>query len=521
VSDNGLREIARFLSERPPFDALAPEELGEIARHSTIEFHPAGAAILTEDGGPVTFLRVVHSGAVDIAHDGRLLDLLGPGDTFGHAAMLSGLPPGFEARAAEDTLCYRIPVAAARPLLDRARDRELSVGAREPAHRPVAELIRSATVTCAPADPVADVAHRMTRAGASCAIVERPDGARAILTDSDLRTRVLAAGRPPHTPVGEVSSEPLFAVAAGQLAGEVLHEMLSRGVRHAPVISERGRLVGVVEDGDLFAASPHSWFAARRTIERAESLARLAEVRRTLPGLVLDLYGAGLRAPEIARVLSALTDALIARALDLAGAEQGVWVAVGSLARRELTVASTPRGAFVAAQTAAGLAALGVRPAEDPIELLTDRRAVWGTPVDPLPLLVGGLDELRRRALAHSAPTGFGAGAVLAGAGTPDERLDIRTSVIVPIVEIARWTGARAGVPTGSTTERLASLGDSSLAEAFALAGELRLAHHIQQLSAGHRPDDLLDPTALSPLSRGHLRDVFRAISAQQRAMAR
>ena len=87
--------------------------------------------ILSEDGGPVTFLRVIHSGAVDIAHEGRLLDLLGPGDTFGHAAMLSGLPPGFEARAAEDTLCYRIPDVVARPLLDRARRRELSVGRAE------------------------------------------------------------------------------------------------------------------------------------------------------------------------------------------------------------------------------------------------------------------------------------------------------------------------------------------------------------------------------------------------------
>jgi CBS domain-containing protein len=97
--DSGRSEIARFLAQRPPFDRLAPDELGEIAAESTIEFHPAGAAILTEDGGPVTFLRVVHSGAVDIVHEERLLDLLGPGDTFGQAAMLSGLPPGFEARA--------------------------------------------------------------------------------------------------------------------------------------------------------------------------------------------------------------------------------------------------------------------------------------------------------------------------------------------------------------------------------------------------------------------------------------
>jgi CBS domain-containing protein len=117
----GLSEIARFLALRPPFDALAPEELGELVADTQLEFYASGEVILSEDGGPVTFLRVIHSGAVDIVHDGRLLDILGPGDTFGHAAMLSGLPPGFEARAAEDTLCYRIAAAVARPLLERAR----------------------------------------------------------------------------------------------------------------------------------------------------------------------------------------------------------------------------------------------------------------------------------------------------------------------------------------------------------------------------------------------------------------
>ena len=89
-----LSEIARFLALRPPFDALAPEELGELVAETQIEFHLAGDVILSEDGGPVTFLRVIHSGAVDIVHDGQLLDLLGVGDTFGHAAMLSGTAAG-------------------------------------------------------------------------------------------------------------------------------------------------------------------------------------------------------------------------------------------------------------------------------------------------------------------------------------------------------------------------------------------------------------------------------------------
>ena len=59
----------------------------------------------------------MRSGAVEIVHDGRVLDLLGEGELFGHASMLSGLPTGFEARAAEDTLCYRIGAEVAHELL--------------------------------------------------------------------------------------------------------------------------------------------------------------------------------------------------------------------------------------------------------------------------------------------------------------------------------------------------------------------------------------------------------------------
>ena len=68
--DAGLNETARFLAMRPPFDSLAAEELAQVVAESQIEFYPSGGVILSEDGGPVTFLRVIHSGGVDIVHDG-------------------------------------------------------------------------------------------------------------------------------------------------------------------------------------------------------------------------------------------------------------------------------------------------------------------------------------------------------------------------------------------------------------------------------------------------------------------
>ena len=76
----------------------------------------------------------------------------------------------------------------------------------------------------------------------------------------------------------------MFTVSPDRLGGEVLYEMLERGIRHAPVVTERGQLVGVLEDADLFAAQPRSWFGARRTIARARRLEELAEVAQRLPG---------------------------------------------------------------------------------------------------------------------------------------------------------------------------------------------------------------------------------------------
>ncbi len=107
-------EVTRFLREHPPFNALEAETVERVAAASEVEFHRSGTTIIAQGAEPLEHLWVVRSGAVELVHDGRILDLLGEGEMFGQASMLSGLPTGFEARAAEDTLCYRIPAEVAR-----------------------------------------------------------------------------------------------------------------------------------------------------------------------------------------------------------------------------------------------------------------------------------------------------------------------------------------------------------------------------------------------------------------------
>jgi CBS domain-containing protein len=454
-------------------------------------------------------------------------------------------------------LCYRIPESVATPLLERARSRDLSVGTRSTAHQVVARMIRSPTVRCSPDEAVGAVARRMTEAGASCAIVELADGEIGILTDRDLRTRVVAAARSADEPVRMFMTAPVYRVTPDRLGAEVLFEMLERGIRHAPVVSERGRLIGVVEDADLFAMQPRAWFGARRAIERAATPGQLAAVARALPDIAADLHSTNARALDIARVLSALGDAITVRALALvtdgseAPAQGRVWVALGSHARRELTAASKPHGALVgdpsgwASRVGAVLAACGLQdevrvrsprewqlavPETEALHLLVERRPLWGGAAESLPELSAERREEAIRTLALRAretrpPTGFRADHVLQRDGSHTSRLDVRAAVLAPIVELARWTGALVGVGDGSTLDRLdAAAGEGvlrereakTLSEAFEFAFGLRMTHHAEQLAAEHPPDDLLEARALGPVTRDALRGAFHAIAGVQ-----
>jgi CBS domain-containing protein len=334
------------------------------------------------------------------------------------------------------------------------------------------------------------------------------------------------------------------------------------------MLSERGRLIGVLEAADLFAVQPRSWFGARRAIDRAKNLDQLGAEAERFPGLMLDLHRSNIAPIELARVLSALVDSLTSRAIELTLPDSGVsgegivWVAVGSQARRELTLASNRRGALVFTADAPppqkwlerlrpALARFDVdepviahdarawtrMAADDELALsvLADRRALWGTPTEPLPITDGPerarvLDALSALAFTDSTPTGFDADTVLRLGGRRSDRLDLRLSAIIPIAAIARWAAAVAGSEEVSTPDRLRAAATdgvltepqaSTLSEAFELALELRIVHQLEQLDSGERPDDLLDPSAVSPLTRSYLRDVFRAVGAVTRELRR
>ena len=363
-------EVARFLQEHPPFDALDGAEVDRVAAAAEVEFHPAGSTIFSQGAVPVEHLRVVRTGAVEIVFDGRVLDLLGEGELFGHASMLSGLPTGFEARAGEDTVCYRIPAETAqeplsrpaglrfvaRSLLDLRYEGGVTVATEpgvDPALQPVGALIRADPVVCSPDTSIRDAAERMTGAHATSVVVDRGDGSLGIVTDRDLRTRVVANGLPGETPVAAVMSAPAYTCPPDRRGGDVLLDMLDRGFRHFPVVSATGRILGVIEELDLVAAQTRSSFYLRRRIARAQTVDELIRAAGELRPTVLAMHDANVAPANISAVYSVVVDALTRRLLELTVSESpavgvdSAWLALGSQARREALPSSDVDSAIV------------------------------------------------------------------------------------------------------------------------------------------------------------------------------
>ncbi len=303
-----------------PFSELPEDDVLRVAPAAELEQLLAGATIFSQGEGPIEYLRVVRSGAVEIVSDGKLLDMLGEGELFGQASMLSGFPPGFSARAAEDTLCYRIPADVAEDLLAKpeglrfvARSlleppTELHLIDRDPvrnlADQPVGTLLRSEAVVCDPDTAIRDAAALMTAAQATSVVVKLGNGGFGIMTDRDLRSRVMAGGVPSDAPVSAVMSAPAYTCTADRPAGEILLEMLDRGFRHFPVLSAGGALLGVIEDMDLVALRTRSSFYLRQRISAARTVSELAAVASELRPMVVSLVEARVAAANVMAVYS-------------------------------------------------------------------------------------------------------------------------------------------------------------------------------------------------------------------------
>ncbi len=194
---------------------------------------------------------------------------------------------------------------------------------------------------------VAQAAVLMNRDDVGALLVQAPTGEPiGLVTDHDLRQRVVARSLDPARPVFEIMSSPLLSVTPTAQGHEALELMREKGVQHLVVKDESGSVVGLVRGQDLLQVDHYPLVFLSRSIKEASRPEAVTEHRRRLPVLVKSLIDSGAKPIHICRAISAVSDIVTEKLVAFAEAELGsapvpyAFLAMGSQGREEQTLFS-------------------------------------------------------------------------------------------------------------------------------------------------------------------------------------
>ncbi|MFC9555922.1 putative nucleotidyltransferase substrate binding domain-containing protein [Rhodococcus sp. NPDC056960] len=346
-----MQEFIDFLGAQTPYDLLDSDDLDKLARTVEVEFFGSGDIIVPENVPALEHLYIVRTGAVEVLDRGRTVDVLTSGDTFGHVSVLSGLPPALVVRAAEDTLCYRIPdprTVVAHP--DRlryahygtvtARERLLaSGGSFNRLERSIVDLTHPIT-WCHASDSIREVAQTMTRTGQSCTNFVH-DGQIGIVTDDDFRKRVATGEIPVNAPISAIASIPAMAISSDVTVSTAYLHMVEHGIHHLVVTDTAGAAVGIARVVDIAATDVRHPLLIRSATSSARSFDELAQATTMLRPTAVELWDAGVPPFHLGALYSTMVEAVFRKLVELCSTTaplSGIhssWMLLGSLGRRE------------------------------------------------------------------------------------------------------------------------------------------------------------------------------------------
>ncbi len=221
--------------------------------------------------------------------------------------------------------------------------------------RPVRDFCQREVVTCSPDMALIEVAGIMKARNISSVVVCNDGSPHGILTDRDLRNKVVAPGADPNTlRVADVMNTPLTVIGEDDFLYHALYLMSRRGIHRLAVVDDADRLAGIITDTDILRLQAHSPHQLVLDIEKATNLDELRILHHRIQALVLHLTGTGIRTRDMVRLIANLNDQILLRLIGLLREERFTdlpegfaFVVLGSEGRSEQTLSTDQDNAIV------------------------------------------------------------------------------------------------------------------------------------------------------------------------------
>ncbi len=373
-----------ILSKTIPFSFLSEKIMEELFQYFSIEKYEKGITLFTQDKSKVEKLYVILKGSLkryyETSKGKKLTGKLGEGDVYGGMSMLiNNSISVVTLKVAEDSVLYTLP---AEKFIETCSKFEhfkefftntfgkwmqnksyAGIMARQTKERefaplffnqPVSAIFKPNLVSCSFKHTIQQAAQKMTKNRISSIFIKDNDNKiTGIVTDSDLRKRVIANGYDITRPISDIMSTSLITVDAEAQVFEAYLLLMKKTLNHLPVRNKTGKITGVLTDNDLMDAQGKSPYLLIKEIKSASKFEQLENIHARLPGMLLDSIKNGINTENLTKLITAFSDAILDKIINFAIDKTGeppcrfAFMIMGSEGRAEQTLKTDQDNAIV------------------------------------------------------------------------------------------------------------------------------------------------------------------------------
>ncbi len=339
-----VHRVFDFIKVFPPFDMLDAASNWTIAQSSSVLYLSQGKTLFDIGDSPNNCFYIVNDGAIHLFQsDGTLVEECDEGDLLGLRPLIAQSPYLLKAVAHEETLVYCIPTHVFVPLMDNnpkvsryiATNFAVGVGNKyyqkstvlplgESQHY-LNDIIGMDSYTLpfytSKETTIKDSARIMAEKKIGSLIICDSDLCPiGIVTDKDLRAKVVAGDIAKTEPVSYIMSSPVLCLKPQTSLAEMQIAMLKHKINHL-VITQDGTdtqpIIGIVSKHDLVVIQSDNPASLIKGVQKADNIEKLKVLRDALNRITEKYVRNDVPMKFILEVTSEINDSIIQKVIEL------------------------------------------------------------------------------------------------------------------------------------------------------------------------------------------------------------
>lgn len=340
-----IADIKLFLKTCYPFELLTDSQLNEIIDNTEIVYLKPNQTVLNL---PDFYYIILKGSVVEKDLAGNELNYFGEKDSFDYLSIIGQNENQFI--TVEECILYRFPSTILLKLISEnpdfaryfkksTKEKLSSIASENPyLFSKVKDIKYQKPLIVESSSSIYEAVKKMTEEKALSIIVKYSD-TYGIVTDSDLRKKVILSKKNVEDPIGDIANKNIISVNPDTFLFDAIITMIKHNIKRVVIKDENNQIIGVLNEVDILTQYSNQPQFLALQVERAKSVEELKVISDSMINTVKLLHKEGIRTRHIMKFVSEINEKIFKKLFSLLAdesiRENTCLIVMGSEGRQE------------------------------------------------------------------------------------------------------------------------------------------------------------------------------------------